>query len=123
MNVIIWTEVSRIADEKYIYEPRSDPPVGVPLLAFVDDGIYLNNSHQGRQRVLDSISRLYSILRLGRNGEKCFSAEIDPGRGRDGQHPRQAPHIRTWVDRDDTWTTHAHLYGQDGNRIRTGTRV
>ena len=27
------------------------------------------------------------------------------------------------MKRDDTWTTHTHLIGQNGNRIGTGTRV
>ena len=114
--------MSRIADERYIYEPRRGLPVGVPLLAFVDDGIYLNSSHQGRQQVLDSTSKLYSPLGLERSGEKCFSAEIYPEKGPDCQHP-QAPYISTWVERGDTWTTHTHLHDQDGNGIGTGTRV
>ena len=37
--------------------------------------------------------------------------------------PRQKPYISTWVDRDDTWTTHTRLYDWDGNKIRTGTRI
>ena len=122
MNDIVWTEVSRIADEKYIDEPWRGLPVGVPLIAFVDDGIHLNSSHQDRQRVFGSTSGLYSLLRLERNGEKCFSTEIDPGKGPDRQHP-QAPYISNWVERDDTWTTHTHLHDQDGNGIGTGTRV
>ena len=72
VNDIVWIEVSRIANESYIYEPRRGLPVGVPLLAFVNDGIYLTSSHQGRQRVLDITSRLYSLLGLGRNGEKSL---------------------------------------------------
>ena len=48
VNDIVWTEVSRIAHEKYIYEPWRGPPVEVLLLAFVDDGIDLNSSHGGR---------------------------------------------------------------------------
>ena len=45
-----------------------------PLLAFVDDVIYLNSNRQGRQEVIDVTSRLYSMLGLERNGAKCFSA-------------------------------------------------
>ena len=58
VNDIVWTDVSRIADERYIYEPRRGLPVGVHLLAFVDDGIYLNSSRRGRHLVLDCISRM-----------------------------------------------------------------
>ena len=123
VNDIVWTEVSRIADEQYIYEPRRGPPIAVPLLAFVDDGIYLNSSHEGRQRVLDATSRLYSLLGLERNGEKCFATEIDPGKGRDRLHPTEKPYISTWVDRDHTWTTQVRLHDLDGNRVRAGTRV
>ena len=99
VNDIVWTEVSRIADEKYIYEPRRGPPIEVPLLAFLDDGIYLNSSHEGKQRVFDGISRLYSLLGLERNRGKCFAAETDPERGRDRQHPQIKPYLSTWVGR------------------------
>ena len=78
VNDIVWTEVSRIADEKYVYEPRRGRPIAAPLITFADDGICLNNRHMGRQLVLNSTSRLYSLLGLERNGEKCFAAEIYP---------------------------------------------
>ena len=57
--------------------------IHVPLLAFVDDGVYLIRSHEGQQTVLNATSRLYSLLGLERNEEKCFAAELDPERGRD----------------------------------------
>ena len=123
VNDIVWTEVSRIAHEKYHYEPRRGQLIGAHLLAFVDDGIYLNANHEGRQRALDSTSRLHSLLGLGRNDEKCFAAEIDPERGHYRQHLRQKPHISTWVDRNDTWAIHASLRDWDGGEIRTGTRI
>ena len=74
VNDIVWTEVSLIAGGQYIYEPRRGRPIAVPLLAFVDDGIYPINGHRGRQRALDSTSRLYSLIGLECNGEKCFTA-------------------------------------------------
>ena len=105
MNDIVWIEFSRIAYEKYHYESRRDQLIGLighPLLAFADDGINLNASHEGWQQVLGGTSRLYSLLGLGQNGEKYFAAEIYPERGRGRQHPRQKPYISTWVDRGDT---------------------
>ena len=56
--------------------------ISVPLLAFVDGGIYLNRSHDGRQFVLNVTSMLYSLLGLERNGERFFAAELDPERTR-----------------------------------------
>ena len=102
-NDIAWTEVERVSTELYRYETRHQGAIGVPLLAFVDDEIYLNSSHQGRQDVLGVASRLYSLLGLERNGEKCFSAEIDPEGERSPQLPREKPYISTWVNRDSTW--------------------
>ena len=67
--------------------------------------------------------RVYPSYRVRAYGEKYFAAEIDPDRGRDRQHPRQTPYINTWVNRDDTWTTRTHMCDQDGNEIRSGTRV
>ena len=58
VNDIVWTEVSRIAHEKYIYEPRRGSPIEAPFFAFVDDGIYLNSSHEDRQLVLNGTSGL-----------------------------------------------------------------
>ena len=111
------------ADEKYHYEPRRGQLIGVPLLAFVDGGIYINASHGGRQMVLGDTSRLYSLLGLGRNEEKFSAAEIDPERGCDRHHPRQKPYISPWADRDDTWTTHMSLRDWDGHESMTGTRI
>ena len=123
VNDIVWTEVNLIAYEKYHYEPRRGQLIGVPLITFVDDGIYLNTNHEGRQQVLDDTFRMYSLLGLERNGGKCFAAEINPERRRDRQHPQQKPYISTWVDRDDTWATHTSHRDWDGNKIRTGTRI
>ena len=58
---IVWTEVSRSAHKRYHYESRCGQLIGAPLLAFVDDGIYLNASHEGRRRVLDGTSRLHKL--------------------------------------------------------------
>ena len=68
----------------------------------MDDGIYLNSSHQDRQEILDVTSRLYSLPGLQRNGEKCSSAEIDPEGEQNLNPPREKPYISTWVDRDST---------------------
>ena len=103
VNDIVWTEVERISNEAYQYEARKGAPIDVPLLAYVDDGIYLNRSHEGRQFILNETSKLYSLLGLERNGEKCFAAELDTTTGGTMRPPEKTPpYISTWVARDDT---------------------
>ena len=69
VNDTVWTEVELVSTEQYRYETRHQGDTGVPLLAFVNDGICLNSSHQDRQEVLGVTSRLHSLLGLERNGE------------------------------------------------------
>ena len=66
---------------------KNQGAIGVFLLAFVDDAIYLNSSHRGRQAVLDVTSGLCLLLGFERHGGKCFSAEIDPEGGRTPNYP------------------------------------
>ena len=61
-NDIVWAGWSQISTEQYHYEPRYRGAIGVPLLAFVDGGIYLSRSNRGR---------LYSLLGLEINGERA----------------------------------------------------
>ena len=44
VNDIVWTEVERTSTETYQYEARKGPQISVPLLAYVDDGIYLSRT-------------------------------------------------------------------------------
>ena len=122
---IVWTAVERISTEVYQYEARKGPQIGVPLPAFVDDGIHLNRGHDGRQFVLNVTSMLYSLLGLERNGEKCFAAELDPERDRGKRPPprREPPYISTCLGRDDTWETTVGLTGEDGVHMPAGTKV
>ena len=69
--------MSCIFAEKYYDEARHGRQIGIPLPAFVDDGIQLSRSHQYRQGVLNGTSKPYSLPGLERNGGKCFVAEID----------------------------------------------
>ena len=75
VNDIVWTEVERISTEAYQYEARKGPQIGVPLLAFADDGIYLNRSHGGRQFVLNVTSMLHSLLGLEKGTAKSASQQ------------------------------------------------
>ena len=59
----------RISTDAYRCEARKGPQISVPLLAYVDDGIYLNRSHEGGKFVLNETSKLYSLLGLERHGE------------------------------------------------------
>ena len=67
VNDIVWTEVEQVSTEQYRYETRHQEDIGIPLLAFVDDGIYLNSRHRDRQEILDVTFRLYSLLGFERN--------------------------------------------------------
>ena len=62
VNDIVWTEVVRISTEAYQYEALKGTQISAPLLAFVDDGMYLRRSHEGRHMVLNETSNLYSLL-------------------------------------------------------------
>ena len=60
------------------------------LLAFVDDGIYLNSSWQARQLTLNHTSILYAMLGLDRNGSKCFETASN------GEEPQIKPFMLTY---------------------------
>ena len=89
----------------------------------MDDGIYLNSSHQDGQEILDVTPRLYSLLGLERNGGTCFSAGIDPEGEQNPNLPREKPYISTWVDRDSTSPSPEDIPDTDGGASKRAQKM
>ena len=100
MNDMVWVGLVRISSEAYQYEARKGPQISAPPLAFADDGIYLNRSHDGRQFVLNVTSMLYALLGLERNSEIALQL--------------------SWA-LSNTWETNANLIDEDGTHVPPGT--
>ena len=58
---MVWAEVIRISTEACLYETRHGAPISLPLLAFVNDDIYLSRIHEGRQVLLNITSFGFTI--------------------------------------------------------------